>query len=113
MLVVVDSRESGVRRGVAVRGFLLEGCECRVAGLEFGDYLFDGVVVWEYKTVADFVSSLFDESLFNEVFNQSEHYPFSFVIVEGSFRDYFYKAYWRSGKAGRNYCSVKDYVNTQ
>ena len=112
MDVVVDSRESGVRCGVAVRGFALEGCSVVVDVLEFGDYLFDGLVVWEYKTVADFVSSLWDESLFNEVFNQSSVFVFSFLVVEGDFRKHFYKSYWSNRKARLKYHSVDDYVNT-
>lgn len=112
--VVCDSLESVDRLGVAVKGFGLEGCECSVERLNVGDYLFGDLVVWEYKTVPDFVSSLFDESLFNEVFNQSQEYPFSFLIIEGDFRSFLYKQYFRSGKSRTGkYNSVNEYVNFQ
>ena len=113
MLVRVDNRECGGRVKVAVRGFGLEGCDVSVELLEFGDYLVDDLVVWEYKTVPDFLGSLFDESLFNEVFNQSMTYPFSFLMIEGDFKQYLYKSYWRSGEVRLRYHSVKDYVNSQ
>ena len=107
----VDSREK--QRGViANNGFISEGYSSAIVSLEFGDYLVDGLVVWEYKTVADFVSSLYDESLFNEVFNQSKLYPFSFLIVEGDFNSYFYQSYFKRGKARFN-GSVKSYINGQ
>lgn len=115
MRVLVDSRESGVRCGVALHGFSLEGCVCSVELLDVGDYLVDGVVVWEYKTVSDFLGSLFDESLFNEVFNQSERYPFSFLIVEGDFRSFLHKQFFRLSVNRKQYYhnNVNEYVNTQ
>lgn len=114
MRVVVDNRELLSRRELALRGFGLEGCECSVGTLVVGDYLFDDLVVWEYKTVPDFVGSMWDESLFNEVFNQSMVYPFSFLIVEGDFNSFFYKQYFRSGKSRQGkYSNVKEYINSQ
>ena len=115
MRVLVDSRESGVRCGVALHGFGLEGCECGVELLDVGDYLVDGVVVWEYKTVSDFLGSLFDESLFNEVFNQSERYPFSFLIIEGDFRSFLRKQFYRLSVNRKQYYhnNVNEYVNVQ
>lgn len=114
MKVFVDNREDSGRVDVAVRGFGLEGCDCGVGVLDVGDYLVDDLVVWEYKTVPDFINSMWDGSLFNEVFNQSERYPFSFLIIEGDFRSFLYKQYYRSGKSRQGrYHSVKDYVNSQ
>lgn len=113
--VVCDSLESVDRLGVAVKGFGLEGCECSVERLNVGDYLFGDLVVWEYKTVPDFVSSLFDESLFNEVFNQSERFPFSFLIIEGDFRSFLGKQFYRLSGSKKQYYhnNVNEYVNTQ
>lgn len=115
MRVVVDVREDSDRVSVAERGFSLEGCSVEVEALEFGDYCFDGVVVWEYKTVADFLSSLFDESLFNEVFNQSSRFCFSFLVVEGDFRSFLRKQFYRLSRDRKQYYhnNVNEYVNTQ
>lgn len=114
MLVVVDVREKKERVKIATKGFLLENCEVETRQLPYGDYLIEDLVVWEYKTVADFINSLYDESLFNEVFNQSNHYPFSYLIIEGDFKGFLHKQYYRSGKSHTGeYNSVKEYVNTQ
>lgn len=114
MKIVVDDRESVVRMSVAVDGFGLEGCECVVDRLSVGDYLVDDLVVWEYKTVSDFVSSLYNESLFNEVFNQSQVYPFSFLIIEGDFNSFFYNNYFKSGKHRKErFSTVKEYMDNQ
>lgn len=109
----VDVRE-GVRGGVACDGFKGEGFDSQLVQLDVGDYLVDDLVVWEYKTVSDFVSSLYNESLFNEVFNQSQLYPFSFLIVEGDFNSFFYKTYFRKGKHRRDrFGTVKEYMDYQ
>ena len=112
--VVVDTRELDSRVKVAVKGFSLEGCDVTVGTLDVGDYLVNDLVVWEYKTVPDFIASMWNESLFNEVFNQSEKYPFSFLIIEGNFNSFLFKQYYRSGKSKQGYYhNVKDYVNSQ
>lgn len=114
MRVVIDNRELKSRVQVARNGFELEDCECVVGRLEYGDYLFEYFIVWEYKTVTDFVSSMWDGSLFNEIYNQSTHYPFSFLIIEGDFNSFFYKQYFRSGKSkSGKYFNVKEYINSQ
>ena len=111
--VVVDNREKNDRIAIACKGFELEDCDVKVSTLKYGDYLVDDLVVWEYKTVSDFMSSLYNESLFNEVFNQSEHYPFSFLVVQGDFNTYLYQSYFKNSKIKRRYSSVKEYINTQ
>ena len=112
--LLVDSRE-GVRGETAVDGFLLEGYNSKIVTLDVGDYLVDDLVVWEYKTVPDFLNSLYDESLFNEVFNQSMIYPFSFTIIQGSFNNYFYKNFFKLNKNTKlKYNNnVKEYINKQ
>ena len=114
MRVVIDNRECESRVDVARNGFELEGCECSVGSLDVGDYVVDDLVVWEYKTVSDFVSSLYNESLFNEVFNQSQVYPFSFLIIEGDFNSFFYNTYFRKGKHRKDrFGTVKEYMDYQ
>lgn len=55
--------------------------------LPTGDYVFDGKVVFEYKTQSDFISSITDGRVFNEAIKQSETYPYHFVIIQGTNRD--------------------------
>lgn len=78
--VVVDSHESD-RYGQMQSIGGLENFNVTKELLEYGDYLFNNEVVWEFKLMEDFVSSVLNETLFNEVYNQSEHYTHSFLII--------------------------------
>ena len=51
--------------------------------LEVGDYIFDNKVVFEFKTISDFVSSIQDNRVFNEAINQAENFDYHFVIIQG------------------------------
>ena len=66
--------------------------------LEVGDYLFDDQVVFEYKEISDFMSSILNESLFNEAANQSLRYPYHYVIIVGEMKDYV-KSCWVYNKS--------------
>ena len=127
--VVVDVRERG-RVESALDSFRSEGVDCMARMLVFGDYLVNGSVVWEYKSIEDFIQSIFDESLFNEVFNQSAKYEFSFLVIVGDFnrdvkglyyknpsirnrfrtmtlyRNWVNKVYWGAVRRCRTVCNV-------
>ena len=63
-----------------------QGLEVEVCNLEIGDYIFtDGndEVVFEFKTIADFVASIQDNRVFNEAINQAENYNYHHVIIQG------------------------------
>ena len=51
--------------------------------LEVGDYIFDNKVVFEFKTIADFVASIQDNRVFNEAINQAETFDYHYVIIQG------------------------------
>ena len=57
--------------------------------LDVADYVFEGKVAFEYKTVADFMHSLTDDSnsLFEEVANQGYEYrnkgKYSYIVIVG------------------------------
>ena len=51
--------------------------------LEVGDYIFDNKVVFEFKTISDFVSSIQDNRVFNEAINQAENFDYHYVIIQG------------------------------
>lgn len=110
----VDVREQG-RGRLAVDGFRLEGFDSEMVQLSVGDFLVDDLVVWEYKTVSDFIGSMWDKSLFNEVFNQSGLYPFSFLIIQGDFNKYLYDTFFKLSKSSKKKYNnnVKEYVRTQ
>ena len=55
-----------------------------VTRLDVGDVLMRGVV-FEMKAPADFVSSVFDDRLFQQIKSMTEYYPHSFILVHGTF----------------------------
>lgn len=97
MKVCIDSREKG-RKERANIFYSGKGHETSVEMLDVGDYLFDDRVVFEYKEIGDFMSSVLNESLFNEAANQSLRYPYHYVIVVGDVKDYV-KSRWGFSKS--------------
>lgn len=92
MNVLIDSREKD-RRERATIFYSGKGHNADVNALDVGDYVFDGQVVFEYKEISDFMSSILNESLFNEAANQSLKYPYHYVIIVGEMKR-FVKENW-------------------
>ena len=92
MNIIIDSREKG-RRFRANDYYSGKGHEASIETLDVGDYLFDDRVVFEYKEISDFMSSILNESVFNEAANQSEKYPYHYVIIAGDVKN-FVKKRW-------------------
>jgi len=85
MKVFIDSREQS-RIKQASEYYTKQGLTVEVQELPIGDYLFtDGSdeVVFEFKTIADFVASIQDNRVFNEALNQAENYNHHFVVIQG------------------------------
>ena len=87
MNILIDSREKG-RKLRANLYYSDKGHDAHIQQLDVGDYLFDDQVVFEYKEISDFMSSITNESLFNEAANQSLEYPFHYVMVVGDVRHF-------------------------
>lgn len=100
MIVTVDSREKD-RKDRAIDFYTNKGHEANVEMLDVGDYLFDNSVVFEYKEISDFMSSIKNNSVFNEAANQSLEYRHHYVIIVGDVRQYLNSAwaYHRTRKA--------------
>jgi len=81
--VDIDSHEKE-RAGRAETAFNKAGCETSIKELIVGDYLFDGEVVFEYKTYPDAFSSIMDGRLKNQAIEQKEKYKWHFVIIVGT-----------------------------
>ena len=96
-MVRIDSREKD-RKEPANIFYSGKGHDAKVEMLEVGDYLFDDQVVFEYKEISDFMSSILNESLFNEAANQSLRYPYHYVIIVGEMKDYV-KSCWVYNKS--------------
>ena len=63
--------------------YLKQGHTVSVENLEIGDYIFDNKVVFEFKTISDFVASIQDNRVFNEAINQAENFDYHYVIIQG------------------------------
>lgn len=87
MEVIIDSREQS-RIPIAKEYYESQGLKVSVKELDTGDYLFDNQVVFEFKTFADFMSSITDGRLWNETQKQMENYEIHFVVIHGTNRDY-------------------------
>ena len=85
MLVKIDTREKD-RIKSATQYYKEQGLEVSVEELEVGDYIFtDGTneVVFEFKLISDFITSIQDHRIFNQSVEMAENYDFSFVIIHG------------------------------
>ena len=83
MKVLISDKEQS-RIPQAEQYFKELGCETEVTNLQYGDYLFDDKVIFEFKTIADFISSIQDHRVFNEAINQAENYDWHYVIIQGN-----------------------------
>ena len=100
MNIIIDSREKD-RKERAEIFYSGKGHEAKVEMLDVGDYLFNDQVVFEYKEIGDFMSSIINESLFNEAANQSLKYPFHYVVIVGDMKQ-FVKDNWAYARAKWN-----------
>ena len=85
MNILIDSREKA-RKIRAADFYATKGHSSTIKSLDVGDYVFSDQVVFEYKEIGDFMSSVLNESLFNEAMNQALEYDFHYVIVQGNLR---------------------------
>ena len=58
--------------------------ETEVCNLQYGDYVFNHKVAFEYKTIADFIASIQDNRVFNEAINQAENFDYHYVVIQGN-----------------------------
>ncbi len=83
MLIQISDKEQS-RIEPAQEYYTEQGHTVEVTNLPIGDYLFDNQVVFEFKTIPDFISSIQDKRIFNEPINQAETYDHHFVIIQGN-----------------------------
>ena len=85
MNILIDSREKA-RKIRAADFYAGKGHSSTIKSLDVGDYVFSDQVVFEYKEIGDFMSSVINESVFNEAMNQALEYDFHYVIIQGDLR---------------------------
>ena len=85
--ILIDSQEKV--RGYNAYNYYENNYDVHVEKLQYGDYLFqlnDGKeAVFEFKNCKDFIKSMDDKSLFQELSNQTINYEYSYLIVCGDF----------------------------
>lgn len=85
MKVFIDTRETD-RIKPALFHFSIKN-DVSIVELETGDYIFeeDGKqIVFEYKTMADFINSVTEGRVFNQAIDQQSQFLYHFVIIEGT-----------------------------
>ena len=85
--IKIDDREKRSRIEHAVEFYEKYNDDVHVQQLPFGDYIFDDKVVFEYKTIKDFVQSVKKGRVFNQAIDQSTIYKYHFVIVVSTERE--------------------------
>lgn len=84
MRIRIDNRENS---RIQKAETYYAGHDTTVEQLPVGDYLFNDQVVFEFKTIRDFIGSVRDKRVFQQAERQSEQYPYHFVIIQGTSRD--------------------------
>lgn len=79
MKILLDTRESSETKEI-LELFL----KSETTMLEIGDILVDDTIVYEHKTISDFIASVFDGRLFTQIDAMKNNYPHSFVLVSGT-----------------------------
>ena len=80
-IIIVDTRET---QSAVVRQLALKEIEVVLKTLSVGDYILSENVGVERKTDSDFVDSLKDGRLFNELHNLSQNFIIPILILEGN-----------------------------
>ncbi|MCX8188376.1 MAG: helix-hairpin-helix domain-containing protein [Nitrososphaeria archaeon] len=82
--IIVDSRESKSKIPNLLKSMNID---IIFKFLEVGDYIINPETAVERKSVKDFVSSLFDGRLFNQIEQLSSSYTNAFLIIEGNYNE--------------------------
>lgn len=77
--ILLDTRESPETKDIL--GLFLKSEEKM---LPVGDIVYNDSVVFEHKTINDFISSVFDGRLFTQIDAMKDNYPHSYVLVSGT-----------------------------
>lgn len=85
--IKIDNREKHSRIEHATEYYTKLGDLVHVQELPFGDYIFDDQVVFEYKTLQDFIKSVQSQRVFNQAIDQSTVFKYHFVIVVSTDRE--------------------------
>ena len=82
--IEIDHRENDTRIEKAEEFYKSQGDTTTVKELLIGDFIFNNQVVFEYKTLTDFIESVKSKRVFNQAIDQASNFPYHFVIIVGS-----------------------------
>ena len=82
MNITIDTREQN-RIETATQYYESQGHNVTIKELPIGDYIFNNQVVFEYKTIPDFITSIQSGRVFNQAINMAENYDYHYVIIQG------------------------------
>ena len=86
--ILIDDREKNSRIKNATEHYTTRyNDNVTVKHLPFGDFIFENQVVFEYKTISDFVKSVQSGRVFNQAIDQSTTFKYHFVIIVSTERE--------------------------
>lgn len=104
----IDSREKN--RGKNAYNYFMD-YDLQVKQLPYGDYLFETTtnkrIIYEYKTCEDFINSMSNKTLFQEISNQSINFQYSYLIIEGDFEETIKELYFKVPNYRYQYKTLK------
>ena len=106
--LVIDTREHS-RIEPCRKWFKAHDVDVKVKRLDFGDYVFDNRVCFEFKTWEDFLSSMGNKTLFEEVYNQADRYDWSYLIICGDRDEALGKSFYVNPYMRRRFKTVRNY----
>ncbi len=86
IIIFVDNREQA---SSVTKALFERECKIIMKQLPIGDYILSKDVCVERKTIQDFVSSMIDGRLFNQLVDLRENYPKPLIILEGKIDELF------------------------
>lgn len=94
--LLCDNREKKSRLKYVTQNY--EKYKPTIQTLKYGDYHYltekGKRVVWEYKTGKDFINSIDNSHLHNQVYEMCTHYDYTFIIIVVSDWDYMIQSYY-------------------
>ena len=93
-----DTQEQNSRLRYAIDNY--SHLHPKIQRLKHGDYHYlmesGKKVCWEFKTGSDFLSSLWDNHLHNQIYRMSTSYDYTFVMIQIRDWEYLLESYWRN-----------------
>lgn len=83
MKIQIDNREHKRIEEILKYYENIDDCECSVETLPVGDIIFEEEIVFEWKTIPDFIESIKDHRVFNQSIDMYNKFLYHYVIIVG------------------------------